>query len=425
MIKRGGTTLKTGRVGEVNCLRQQILMPGERMNVDISGTIRMESLRERDSMRINAHLATFLTPVRWLDSNWTDFVKKENTTQNTGGCIDMGYLGIGSYLPYSRLSQEMYRYSLARVYNEWYKWPEDTDSGVADFAAAEPKSAVPLSSAWSRVREEATPTSTGDYMVSSATSFDVRELSRIQAQFKGAMKREITSNGRWMELIDQVWKGDGSREVDQVPIMLDQTEVGVSPRDMPASDGAGLGQWQSLYDFNVNHSIRGVVAPEHCIMTTILVIRFPPIIEGMMPLATANNDWYELVGDPEFLSAQEPVEVQVQDVAADNSSTTLGYLPAGWQWRCEHNVIGKEIDDRNSFAYSQAPTSYADTKDATRIKNAFRSASLGHYVVDLYFDETSYQPIGTARDSYFSGMLDDTRNEYNNNDEFPYQGKSL
>jgi hypothetical protein len=425
MIKRGGTTLKTGKIGEVNCLRQQVMMPGERMDINISGSVRMESLRERDTMRIHAHLATFMTPIRWLDSNWTDFVKKDNTTQATTSTQDLGFLGIGSYQESSRNVQSVFAQAFARVHNEWYKWPESTDIPVSSFDSALSINAVPLQSAWSRIRESSEPTSSSDYTVSSATSFDVRELARIQAQFRGAMKRDVTSNNRWMELIDQVWKGDGSREVDQVPIMLDQTEIGVNPRDMPASDGAGLGSWQSLYDFGVNHSIKGVVAPEHCILTTILVVRFPPIIEAMMPWATDNNDWYELVGDPEFLESQAPVEVQRKDVTAADSATTLGYLPAGWQWRCEHNVIGKEIDDRNSFAYSYAPLDFSSSKNARRIKNAFRSASLGHYLVDVYFDESSHQPIGTAKDSYYSGMLDHTRNVSNNNDEFPFQGKSL
>ena len=68
--KRGGNTFKTGKIGRINCLRQQLMMPGEKMNIGISGTVKLEALRERDVMRINAHLATFATPLRWV---WTDF----------------------------------------------------------------------------------------------------------------------------------------------------------------------------------------------------------------------------------------------------------------------------------------------------------------------------------------------------------------
>ena len=62
---KGGHTLKTRKIGRANCLRQQMLMPGERMNINLDGTVRLEALRERDVVRINAHLATFMTPLRW------------------------------------------------------------------------------------------------------------------------------------------------------------------------------------------------------------------------------------------------------------------------------------------------------------------------------------------------------------------------
>ena len=69
---RGGLSLKDGKIGRFSCMRQQIMMPGEKMNVRIKGKIRLESLRERDVMRINAKHVTFMTPIRWLWSQFTD-----------------------------------------------------------------------------------------------------------------------------------------------------------------------------------------------------------------------------------------------------------------------------------------------------------------------------------------------------------------
>ena len=80
---RGGLTLKTGKIGRVNCLRQQLMMPGERMNISLNGTCRLESLRERDAMRINAHLAVFMTPLRWLWPEFPDYLKEGEDTIKT------------------------------------------------------------------------------------------------------------------------------------------------------------------------------------------------------------------------------------------------------------------------------------------------------------------------------------------------------
>ena len=101
-------------------------------------------------------------------------------------------------------------------------------------------------------------------------------------------------------------------------------------------------------------------------------------------------------------------------------------VPAGWQWRCEHDVIGKSVDDRDSFPYMLAPTTQAECKDATRVKDAFRSQALDDYLVDVYFSEEGYQPIGDAMDSYMSGMMDDLQvSTGGRNQELPKGGKQL
>jgi hypothetical protein len=423
--KRGGLTLKSGKVGRVNCLRQQLLMPGERMDVDISGKVRMEALRERDVMRINAHLGIFLTPVRWLYEQWPDYVKQGPDTVQTIPLLsdtNLSKYGVGTGYASATNYYNIFSKAVLKCYNEHYKWPEDPDKAVWD-DDGEP--AVPLSSAWSRCRYDATPDETGDYQVSSATNFDVRELAKTQARFRSAMKRDVLSYNRWMELVQEMWNGDGSREVDQVPMLIDQVEVGVNPRELPATDGASLGNWQSLYDFNINHSLRGIIAPEHCVLTYLLTVRFGPMTESIMPLATQYNDWWENVADPEYLASEEPQSVTIRELFPNTSTTSLGYLPAGWKWRCEHNVIGTQIDAMDTFPYMEQPTTQSNAKDATRVKNAFRSNRLGDYVADVYFNEESKQPIGTAMDSYFSGMIDDVKGKYQTQAEFPKGGKML
>jgi hypothetical protein len=425
--KRGGLTLKTGKIGRVNCFRQQICMPGERLNIDINGKVRLESLRERDVMRINAHLAVFWTPMRWLVSDWPDYIKQGSDTSvtlSTTADGNLARLGIGSYQGVQTTNRfDFWEDALLRIYNEWYKWPEDADATSWD---DDGNKAVPLAKFWNRMRYDATPDASADYTVSSATSFDVRDLAEVQAKFRAAMKRDVLSYNRWMELINEVYKGDGSREVDQVPMMLDQVEIGVNPREIPATDGASLGQWQSLYDFNVNHSIKGFTAPEHGIISYLLLIRFPPVIESMHPLASDRADYEVLAADPEFLTSQAPQAVQRRDYEINTDTTEIGYLPAGWQWRCDHDVLGQRIDSKDTFPYMNTPNTQASAKDATRVKDAFRSTTLGDYLVDIFVDEDSRQPIGDAMDSYFSGMLDDVvTGAGGKNDEFPKGGKML
>jgi hypothetical protein len=425
---RGGLTLKTGKVGRVNCLRQQMLMPGERMNVRIKGSVRMESLRERDVMRINAHLGIFWTPLRWLDSDWPDYIKQGSDTSislpATAGISDLSNYGVGTGgTSYTYNMRSWFKDSLLRIYNEWYKWPENADATTWEDGG---NKAVPLSKTWTRLRALGQPDNPATPQVGSTTIFDIRTLAETEAAFKSEMKKDVLSFDRWMELVRNTWKGsDPSREVDQVPIMIDQVEVGVSPRDLPATDGSSLGTWQSLYDFDIDHAVRGIVAPEHGILTYLLTVRFPSITDTMMPLSGTGPNYYEITADPEYLASLRPQGVNFSELFPSGSTSHAGYLPAGWQWRSDHDTIDEKIYKRNSFPYMLVPTTFAQTKDATRIKPAFRSQSLGDYLVDCYITENSEQPIGTAMDSYFSGMVDDTRNLPNSSDEFPHGGKQL
>jgi hypothetical protein len=418
--ERGGHTLKSGVIGKVNCLRQQILLPGETADISIKGTVRLEGLRERDNLRVNAHLAVFMTPIRWLWGGWPQYIKDGPsgvTPVPTVTISDLARYGIGAQSTVALSVPTFLRNNPLRVYNEWYKWPEDadiaawpTDGGVA----------VPLQHAWNRCRYNKDPADADDYTLASATDFDVRDLAALQARFRSAMERDVLSYNRYMELIGEMYNADGSREVDQVPMMIDQQSIGVDPRELPATDGASLGQWQSVLDFDVDHQLRGVVCPEHCVLSYFLTVRFAPIIEAKMPLANEALSWDEYVGDPEMLQAREPVAVRVRDVAADQSVTQLGYLPAGWQWRSGHDVVGERVDVKNSFPYQLIPTSQANAKDATRIKDAFRSQSLGDYVADVYIKESTRSPIAGALESYFSGMTGKGSKA-----EFPKQGKML
>jgi hypothetical protein len=416
---RGGLTLKTGKIGRVNCVRQQMLLPGETANISLNGSVKLESLRERDSLRINAHLGVFMTPVRWLWEGWPQYLKdgpSGATAPPTISLPNFAALGVGAADPSSVLPR-FWRDSLLRVYNEWYKWPEDADATTWDDDGLV---AVPLQHVWNRARYDASPGDVDDYELPSATEFDVRDLAALQARFRSSVERDVLSYNRYMELVSEMYNADGSREVDQVPMMIDQVEVGVRPRELPATDGASLGQWQSIFDFDIDHQLKGVVCPEHCIITYMLTVRFAPIIESRAPLAAVQPSWAETVGDPEMLQAMQPQPLTIGQITMGSSGTQLGYVPAGWQWRSGHDVIGSRIDVRDSFPYMDVPTSQANAKDATRVKPAFRSSSLGDYVVDLYVSERTRSPINSALESYFSGMAGEGSKA-----EFPKQGKML
>jgi len=420
MEDRGGQTLKSGKIGHVNCIRQQFLMPGETVDISMKGTVKLESLRERDSLRINAHLGIFMTPMRWLWEDWPQYLKdgpSGSLTMPTISGVALDLLGIGARSPVNITVPAFWGNAYRRVYNEWYKWPELPDAVFP--VNNDGEVAVPLQHVWNRGREDTTPDSVDDYTLASGTDFDIRDLAALQSRFTSSMERDVLSYNRYMELVSEMYNANGSREVDQVPMMVDQTSVGVNPRDMPATDGASLGQWQSLFDFDIDHQVKNVVCPEHCVITYMLTVRFAPVIEGRAPFSKV-HPYAEMVGDAEMLRSMAPVEILEDDVVASAGTGSLGFVPAGWQWRAGHDVIGSRVDVRDSFPYMDNPSTFANSKDASRIKPAFRSQSLGDYMADIYISERTRSPINSALESYFSGLTGSGSKA-----EFPKQGKML
>lgn len=420
MIDRGGQILTTGTIGRLKVLRQQIVRPGETLDCRVGGEVTMESLRERDALRINAHIAAFMQPVRWLEPNWTDIVKEgRHTAKNVAYHLAQpNALGLGG--DEVRMVQSYWQKSVLRIYNEWYKWPEDDD--LTDFTGADHLGPIctNLEHSWTRTRDQSMPADAADIDVAAASStMSVVDLAETQAAFRNAIQREVLSYDRYMEILREIYGADGSREVDQVPILLEQDQVGLNPRSIPATDGASLGQWQSLYDFNVDFSFE-LTAPEHMILTYVLVVRFAPITEEVHPLANNRLTWEELVGDPGMLSALPPTIVDTRDVFDTNTSQDLGYLPAGWQWRAQNNIIGNQIDARDSFPVMNQPTTLAECRDASRRVNAFRSSSLGDYRVDLHASERSQSAMPNALSSHYVGMKDAGKGD---GSPYPKQGK--
>ena len=414
---RGGHCLKTGKIGRANIVRQQLLLPGEILRPSVRGEVKLTALRERESIRIHARIDAFVQPLRWLWPDWPAYVTEGPATTKTvpthtltataGEASDLGVGGDSA-----NTIHRWFHDAPLRVWNEWYKWPEAPDE-----TAWQPDGLplVNLATSWSRIQ-------TDQQLIEGDTSFtlptdrelDVRRISEQQARYRLSMEREWLSKERYIAFLREAWNAQASREVDKVPLRLRGAEVGVDPMNLYATDADGLGSTASFYNFHVDHRFGRFAAPEHMIVTYILCVRFAPVAEDEInpTAATTGRDWASIVGEPGLLAAQRPVPVTVQQVAAISSgSATLGYLPAGWQWRARWNCVGSRLDLRDSFPVirSISARTAAQLRDASRIGEPFLSKSLGDYLVDLWFSEDIDSPIPGPRSSIMGGVGDSGR----------------
>lgn len=406
---RGGVTMKTGRIGKLQVVRQQILAPGERINMDMRGACRLAPLRERESIRIHVRLDAFATPVRWLWPDITDWLKEGPATTKVWptATVTPDQFGIGGSGGPKKVLKPFVDAPI-RIFNEWYKWPEDNDQlGWPD----EGPICVSLAHSWSRLHDSAGGGGLDSELTTSQAGsrekFDLRELAELEARFRHTQDEEWVIHGRYVDLLRQVWNSrGGSREVDQVPLRLRGAEAGVDPQNISAFDSDGLGSNASLYRFGIDHRV-SFSAPEHFIVSVMLLVRFTSVAENeISPLAGADDrGWAELAGEPGQLAALRPQEVKDRNFSATSGSDVRGYLPSGWEWRARWNTVGARIDDRDSFPLYRdlGGVTAGRLRDASRIGQPFLSSSLGDYMIDLEHRDIVMSPIPGPKSSIYAG----------------------
>ena len=395
---RGGKSLKVGDIGRFSCLRQHLLLPGERMNSSIRGNVRLSGLRQQTSVYLNAQIEAFAAPLRWYWDDFTTYLQEGAATALTvpvmtgstwtDNRVTTTQLGIGSI---KHDFCKWYAQHPINVWNEWYRWPEDTkesvDTPVIGFFQNRGKECVNLPTAATRMHSAASFDPT-EFEVPSATVLDVRELSQVQAKFRQAAVEHWTSQDRYMQFMQDIFRAKGSNEVDKVPIRLRKgAKLSVMPRDMYATDGASLGELMSINNFQVNHSWNDFIAPEHMIVCYIMILRFSPVMEdAVAPGIYPDHTPYEVYqGDPNILANTQPVGVASREIDEGNA-TIIGFLPAGWQLREGFSHVDFTIASLGNFPLLDGqPLTAAGYRDASNIAPAFRSLALRHWFADLDF----------------------------------------
>ena len=417
--RRSGRNLTTGKLGRVKCLRQEFLLPGERMHCRVDGRIRMGALREQETLPVHVHLEAYLVPVRWLDPNWTDYVTQGPngnvtlTTQviptNVHGLRLLGVGPVGNDVIW-----QIWSGNYLRVYNEYFKWPQDADSGLPSASDNDGGRyglrAVNLESWWTRFIDQAGLSDSDFYLDTEAGSggrekFSVQDLARKSADLRIEMEEEYLTSNRYKEFLNAMWNSAGSNEVDQVPISLGFERGYMGASNLWATDAAGLGTIAGVHEFNVNHDFGVVTAPEHCVLSYFLVLRAPPMLEeqGMPFTAIEDMDWAEITGQADVLANAAPKEWKERQIIPNlEGQNVLGYAPAGHQWRSGWDNVDQDVDERNSFM-TMDQSDLPNWRYHQDLDRAFISTQLGHYLCNLEFNQMSSSPIPLPMASVMAG----------------------
>lgn len=416
---RGGKSLKVGNIGKMSCLRQHLLYPGEKMNTSLKGNVRLAGLRQQTSVYLHASIEAFAAPLRWYWDDFPDYIKEGVSTVKTipvlTGADWVNHRSFTSNLGIGALHADFCKWFAQHpinIWNEHYRWGEDAKESVdtpdIDFFDFQGKACVNLPQAASRMHDLPTFSAGLETSVPSAVTMDVRTLALYQARFAQAAKTDWTSQERYNIFMKDVFGAKGNNEVDKVPIKLRSgAQLGVSPRDMYATDGPSLGEIMSINNFQVNHKWDGFIAQEHMIVAYMMLLRFSPVMEdGTAPgVYPAYTNYMVYQGDPNVLAGSQPLAVASLEIDGGGSGVTVGYLPAGWQLREGFNHVDFLVSDLNTFPLMDGqPLTAAGYRDASLINtNVFRSNLLRNWFADLDFSITVNSRAPEAGKSVMAG----------------------
>lgn len=426
---RGGKSLLTGDIGRMKIMRQHLLLPGETMRPSLKGNVRLAGLRQQSSVYLHASIEAFAAPLRWYQSDFTDYIKEGVATAKTIDTLTGWNNAIGKRLGVGFIDQavgwcKFYAQHPINIFNEHYRWPED-----AKFSVTTPTEAmyggtdndgpvcVNLPAAITRLHDIPSHNTIEEDVTLSGGDLNVIDLAKIQARFGQSAKSDWSSQDRYIPFLRDIWKGaQGSNEVDQVPIKLRSgATLSVSPSNHYATDGDSLGEIMSLSNFSVDHKWAPFTAPEHMIVAYIMVLRFVPVFSHAVNpiLYPADMNYETMQGDHNVLAGMAPVAIKAREMeyAFPDGANTIGYLPAGWQWRePSGSVISHEVDQLNNFPiFDNTPHTATGYRDASNIGEPFRTQALRDWFADLNFNINVHSQIMEAGRSIMAGALNQSR----------------
>ena len=128
---RGGRSMITGKIGRLQCVKQVLLLPGERLSLAVKGHFKLSALKQQiTGVKLDARIEAFASPIRHYDSNWPTYVTEGITGSSTIPTISAWNteyaatttLGIGRI---THDFSKFYAQHIVNIWNEWYRHRED------------------------------------------------------------------------------------------------------------------------------------------------------------------------------------------------------------------------------------------------------------------------------------------------------------
>lgn len=416
-----------GRIGRVKVISHSLVLPGDTIDIDAVGAFRLSPLKRGMSLDTKLDIVSFYVPMRHVYDNWIGFSKLGVNTSLTGntpntltGYTDpcksdvwgLNYLGLNNKLIRTGTIPKWLSQAYLNIYNNYYKVPTDADELRKPNAFSQPDceyglQACHLENFWTAPLPNATQLNKKMNLSDSNQKLDIMALQKEFATLETEQERHFFMT-RYRDIIKDMG-GYVDTDADKRPTMLMRTEFWASGYDVDGTGQSTMGQFSGRVQQSWRHSVPKFFVPEHGVILTLALARFPAIYQDEVPymVTAAVPSYAEIFGDPAIVANMPPVEITGRRIGINNDGNSKFKVPYAQWYRYQPSYVNEQYAYIKGFPFLNKTISvnFSNNKtkqcyvDSDDYDDMFETMNLDHWNIQCKFNVHVDRNLPTARES--------------------------
>ncbi|AXF53134.1 MAG: major capsid protein [Microviridae sp.] len=411
-----------GKIGRLQTLSTVPVIAGDSYEENLIGSIRLSPLRRGLAVDSTVDIFSFFVPHRHVyDNEWVNLMKdgmkgfnleagklwyKSNAARfgMSGGASSLeGLIGVNKFLVDG----------YDQIYNNYFKVPwapdktwetEDTgfvgdESGMYGFPCANLKSlwTTPLPP------NDNTFADFGASVSGDEATIDLIDMNRQHAMLHTEQEREYFMT-RYRDVMSKGFGGKASVDAEQRPTLLKRTTFWASGYDVNGTDQQSLGQYSGRVQQSFQHSVPRKYIPEHGVVWTMAVVRFPVTHQAENHfLNTVRLNYETIAGDPVITGNAKPWTLNSRDLFGPEAGAGYEFeIPHSQWYRYQPDVVHGNYQSVQGFPFMKEVPSSSEEALYCRddqYNEMFQTEQLGQWQVQARKNVNIIRRLPTARDS--------------------------
>ena len=199
--------------------------------------------------------------------------------------------------------------------------------------------------------------------------------------------------------------GSTHYDADNRPHLVMRSQFWASGENSQGATQETLGQFQGSTQQTFVHSIPRFYVPEHGVMMTVCVPRFPVIHQYERHYLTgkASLDYYDIANDPSLTGNRPPRDVPINNFFISGSGQNGNIKIAEGQWYRDHpSFVDRRYAELQGYPFllkigkNERELAMCNSDDYNTM---FQTKQLGQWNAQIKSNVTCFRQIPTVRDS--------------------------